>query len=271
MRSKRRLRTLIAMASRPVAVLAVGASLTALAVACGGTEQGSFNITSSPTFTVALTADQIMERARAAGESVHSVRVVQTEQSEFLGELSESAMEMILLDDDQYMKMTDEDGVSELLHYGGHWYTRSSSGAPWEPDTDLEGVFAELPGLEQMAEEVLSDPSFSLTRLDDEVIDDQEFFRVHAELASRATDIHTILEDLAGGDGEIPPLPEELLPDEVSVTLDFWIGADDLNVYRWESNTALYKDGNPISSGRRVAEASAFNEQLELPGPLPDG
>jgi hypothetical protein len=252
-------------------MLAVGASLTALAVACGGTEQGSFNVTSSPTFTVALTADQIMERASAAGESVYSVRIVQTEQSTFLGESSESATETILVDDDLYMRVADEDGISELLHYGGHWYTRSSSGAPWEPDTYLESMSAQLPGLGQTVEEVLSEPSFSLTRLDDEVIDSQQVHKVHAELASGATDFRSILEDLVGADGEIPPLPEELLPDEVSVTLDFWIGADDLNLYRWESNTALYKDGNPISSGRRVAEASAFNEQLELPGPLPDG
>jgi hypothetical protein len=256
------------MASRLVTTLAVGTALTALLVACGRTEQVDSIVEPSPTFPSGLTAEELMERARQAGDSIHSVRIEWTDQSEFLGEQSESAIEMILVDDDQYMKMTDEDGVSELLHYGGRWYTRSSSGAPWEPDPDLEGVLAQLPGL---AEEVLSDPSFSLTRLDDDVIDGQQVFRVHAELASRATDIRTILEDLVGADGEIPPLPEELLPDEASVTGDFWIGADDLNIYRWTYDTVLYNEGNPISSSRRVAEASAFNEQLELPGPLPDG
>jgi hypothetical protein len=268
---KRRLGSQITIASWLVTTLAVGTALTTLLVACGRTEQGNSKAEPSPTFADGLTAEEIMERASEAGESVHSVRIVQTERNEFLGVVSESAFETILVNDDSYMKITDEDGVSEMLHYAGQWYKRSSSSGPWNLDPDLEGVFAQLPGLEQRAEDVLLDPSFALTRLEDQVAGGRKLLRVSAETSSRVTDARAILEALPDTDAEIPPLPDELLPDEVSVTLNFWVGANDFNLYRWEIESLAYKDGNPISSGRRIAEASGFNEQLELPGPLPGG
>ena len=253
-----------------VSILSVGIALSAVLVACGGAEESNSDAESSLTFSDGLTAKEIMQRASEAGESVRSVRTVQTERDEFLGEASDSEIEMILVDDDIYMKVTDEDGVSEILHYGGHWYARSSSGAPWELDPGLESVFAQLPGLKQRAEDVLLDPSFALTRLEDEVTDGRKLLRVRAETSSRITDARAILEALPDTDAEIPPLPEELLPDEASVTLDFWVGAEDFNIYRWIQEGALLRDGRLISSTRRTSEGLDFNEPLTLPGPLPE-
>ncbi len=258
------------MKLRDVSIQSVGIALSAVLVACGGAEQSNSDAESSPTFSDGLTAKEIMQRASEAGESIRSVRTVQTEQDEFLGEASESEIEMILVDDDLYMKVTDEDGVSEILLYGARWYKRSSSSGPWNLDPDLEGFFAQLPGLEQRAEDVLLDPSFALTRLEDQVVDGRKLLRVRAETSSRVTDAGEILEALPDTDAEIPPLPEELLPDEVSVTLDFWVGAEDFNIYRWKQEAALFRDGRLISSTRRTTEALDFNEPLTLPGPLPD-
>ena len=249
---------------RPVILATIAA---AGAIACGGTEDGP---DPTPTFADGLAAEQIMEKANEAGESVESLRVVQTEESKFLGEESRSKTETILVGEDVYMKITDEDGASELLQYRGRTYTRASEGDPWVPDPDLEGVTAAVSAAREFASEALIDPSFDLVRLPGETADGQEYYRVSAGLATRLEG-DVVLEPFSDLIDISKRLPEQLIPDEAAVRLDFWIAVDDFNLHRWSLESTLYRDGEATFSSRRSAQASDFNEPLDLPGPLPQG
>lgn len=208
---------------------------------------------------------EILRRAVEVGRSVRSVRISSTHISEEGGERSETVEEEIRIGGDRYTRRADEAYLRESLEYGGRPYFRLPPAAEWKPAGDL--------GWSERESTKEADPSLwselygydvgmfsSVERVGEEVLGDRRLIRVCGSL-------HAV----------VPPERRakfsnhmrERLPDSVSMTTDVWVDAETYYIHRIETEKKLYRSGRQIASSRNTVELSAFNEPLELPGPLP--
>src|SRR5437870_2281962 len=167
-----------------------------LATACGlraGEEQGKL---SQSYATSDLSADEVVSREENASRSVASVVVVEDEHSDLAISISVSHIERVYDGSDYYGKTVGAESVEQILFYRGQWFQRDLSGK-WTREEELDtaarhafitfsrddsgtplGTRVLLPRV--IAANDVQIRGSGISRLDDEVIDGQLFFRLRS-------------------------------------------------------------------------------------------
>lgn len=253
----------------------VALGLAAAILSCGG------DSSLDAEFADGLTAEEILEHAEGPlwfpepGQSFRTRTVERGEDVEF--DLIEST---VTRDDHQYdVFFKDGTQAFESLVYDGKSYIRRD-GNRWERlpglDSDMFSRALEVLMGEDLEEFDFESLIVDLSRLSDDEIDGRRVTRVRMEMA-------------AGPDGTVPfadpdgldrlakefgidrdELPDDILPDEVHMTIVFWVAADDYIVLRTETESVQYLNGEKIMDVCETTDLLEYGEDVVLPVSPPE-
>ena len=238
----------------------------------------------------ALSASDLLTESVAKTNAVKTVRIDIKQLTEERGEVSERLTTNIRqVGDDLYASRSSELSVdgewqilpnrsSERLLYQGKMYSRSASGR-WE----LE-LFGEGPGvagylIERGATETLPrSVSYGLDfgdlndveNLGNETLEGEPVVHLRGRLRRQTVtpfkELASVIQSLPAGD----QIQEYLQAISVPVSHDIWIGADDQLLKKFVTIEEYQRKEQVERRVRTIVRLSGFDEDLEIPGPLPE-
>lgn len=173
--------------------------------------------------------------------------------------------------EDTYLVRFDGDEPGrETLHYEGKGYVRDFGDSSWEREPLLDSLLGR-------GEPLIGDVDFEswsgeVTRLADETVDGQTVFRVRIEISGPIDDFEDDLEAVAErfGVDDLQQVPTELLPDEISGTIDLWITIDSFETIRVHKQTMAFIEGEELFDSEETFELLEIGPSVALPMPLPE-
>lgn len=186
---------------------------------------------------------------------------------------------MIVVGDDYYgVRYNDDDPPSEFLYYDARFYTRDDPDEAWVTVPEYEGAANVLTSVKQELEQSIEPEALqseaSVHRLADESIEGRKSYQIAIRMKDVDLDPRSYSEAISSGleeefGKEIPTIPADYFPPDVSFEIRFWYAVSDLTFTRYEVRLTAGQGDEEEEIMRRTMEVLDRNQPLTLPGPLP--